>query len=49
MSDTSRAVGENSPELIEALKNAASVAEMTEIRRAWLVEQEFIAAQPQLL
>jgi hypothetical protein len=39
MSDISKAVGENSPELIEALKNAASVAEMTEIRRQFLVER----------
>jgi hypothetical protein len=38
MSDTTRAVGEDNPELIEALKNANSVGEMTDIRRQWLVE-----------
>jgi hypothetical protein len=31
--------GEMSPELVEALKNANSVAEMQEINRAWLVSQ----------
>jgi hypothetical protein len=38
MSDTTRAVGENDPQLVEALKNAASVAEMTDIRRQWLIQ-----------
>jgi hypothetical protein len=38
MSQISPNPGEMSPELIEALKNANSVAEMQEIQRAWLVQ-----------